>query len=69
MLQISVLIAMPSQIRTLRKNALADSSVPEDDEEPPLPHLVLGITKIPYHHNILDAKSTLQPPPSDIPNS
>jgi hypothetical protein len=72
MLQISVLVAMPLRNRALRKNALLDSITPEDDDdsEPPLPELALGITKVPYRHKFLDAISTPQPSsPSDIPTA
>ena len=70
MLQISVLIAMPSQDKSMRKNALLDSTSPDDDDEAPLPELALGINKVSYRHKTLDAQSTPpSTPPSDIPAS
>jgi len=70
MLQISVLIAMPSQDKSMRKNALLDSISPDDDDEAPLPELALGINKVSYRHKILHPQSTPpSTPPSDIPTS
>ena len=71
MLQISVLVAMPSPNKAMRKNALVDSITTEDIDEAPLPELVLGITKVSYRHKTLDPQATPQPslPPSDITTS
>ncbi|KDR82759.1 hypothetical protein GALMADRAFT_220749 [Galerina marginata CBS 339.88] len=72
MLQVSVLIAMPSQNRTIRKNAVLDrvgrADIEEDDDddddddaENVLPELVFGITRVHYRQSKA-GKSAANPP-------
>ena len=64
MLQVAVLIAMPSQRRTIHKNALLDQKhdieeEDDDDEETPLPELLLGTTRVHYRQPKSGKEATL----------
>lgn len=52
MLQVSVLVAMPSKVRSQRKNIPPELQKlgDDDDDEEPLPELALGVTKVLYRH-------------------
>lgn len=67
MLQVAVLIAMPSQSRVIRKNAIFDNADKnaieeeddDDEEESKLPELVLGTTRVNYRQPKSGKETTL----------
>ena len=68
MLQVSVLVAMPSRIRSQRKNIPPELKKldDDDDDEEPLPELALGITKVHRKSLKADGQTLQTTPPSPV---
>ena len=70
MLQVSVLIAMPSRDRMQKKDYMSRKSfdgAEEDDSEEPLPEMVFGVARMNYRHPS-QTSGTTTPPMALSPN-